>query len=114
MQTTTRLISEGNTYNNICDGIIEDNILKFEENGIKVSFDLDNNKLIRESDAFYMEYSFIKDKETVNTIFIKDMNKELNINIFTSIMDKSDGFIDIEYKLVDNNNVIRYIINYGG
>lgn len=114
MKITTKLISEGNTFNNTCEGTIEDNKLIFNENGINVTFDFDSNTLIRESDAFSMEYLFIKDTETINTIFVKDIGKNLEINIFTSIIDVSDDYIDIEYKLIDNNSVIRYIISYGG
>ena len=98
MNIETKLISEGNTFNNVVTGELKDDVLKFTENGIKVEYDLKNNILSRSSSAFDMSYKFKVNEETNNEIYIKDIDKT----------------IDIKYKLVDYYNEIRYIINYGG
>lgn len=114
MEIITKLINNNDTYNNVCNGTLEDNLLKYNENGIDVIFDLENNKLYRESDGFKMEYEFIEGIETVNSIFIKDIEKYIDIRIITNILNKSHGFIDIEYQLIDDGSIIRYTVNYGG
>lgn len=114
MNIETKLISDGNTFNNSITGELKDDILKFTENGIKVEFDLKNNTLSRSSSAFDMTYKFILNKETTNTIYIKDIDKTVDIKIITLDLTIGDKIIDIKYKLVDDDNEIRYIINYGG
>lgn len=114
MNIETILISEGNTFNNVCTGNINDDILTFVENGIEVKYDLKKDQLNRKSDAFEMDYKFILNEETENQIFIKDIEKSVIIKIQTLNLIKTECLIDITYKLVDDDNVIRYTINYGG
>lgn len=114
MKIETKLISEGNTFNNVVNGTLENNKLEYIENGIKVIFDLEKNTLHRSSDAFDMNYNFILNKETINEIYIKDIGKSVEIKLVTLDLQKDDKKIDITYRLTDDDNTIRYIINYGG
>lgn len=114
MKIETILISEGNTFNNTMTAEIKNNKLTYIENGIKVEYDLDKDTLHRSSDAFDMNYNFILNKETVNEIYIKDIGKSVDIKLITLDLQKDDKKIDITYRLTDDDNTIRYIINYGG
>lgn len=114
MKIETILISEGNTFNNTVNAKVEDNKIQYTENGIKVEFDLENNTLHRSSEAFDMKYNFILNKETTNEIYIKDIGKSVDIKLITLDLQKDDEKVDITYRLTDDDNIIRYIINYGG
>lgn len=114
MLVRTKLITDGNVTDSISDGELIDNKLIFNDNGNQVSFDLDNDILIRETDAIRMECHYKKGYRSINRTYVKEFNNYVDIDINTSIMDKTDNFIDIEYTLLDSNSVIRYIINYGG
>ena len=114
MKIETILISEGNTFNNVTTGTLENKKIEFIENEIKVIYDLENDTLHRSSDAFDMNYNFILNKETTNEIYIKDIGKSVDIKLVTLDLQKDDKRIDITYRLTDDDNTIRYIINYGG
>ncbi len=66
------------------------------EEKTKVILDLNNNELIRENSDMYMKYNFDLKNETNNILFIKSINKEINIKIKTKNINSINN-IKIEY-----------------
>mgnify|MGYP006870760728 CR=1 FL=1 len=89
--------------------IISDNIIKYKEkDNTKVLYNLDKNTLIRENDTLRMEYFFDNLKNTIGTIYLKDLKRTINIDIETTKLEKINNNIDIEYKI--DNDIFRYRI----
>ena len=52
-----------------------------------------------------MEYEFIENKITTGKIFVKDLRKEINVDIKTNKIKKQDDNIEIKFN-VENNEFI--------
>lgn len=98
-------IKNDDTNNSInTTAIIYDGILKYKENeNTKVILDLNNNILIRENNEFRMEYKYDIKKETKGKIFIKELNKEIELKIKTKKYVKKDELIIINFSIENNN-----------
>lgn len=113
MKINTILESEGSTYNYELDGELNDNVLTYNENGIKVKLDINKNYLHRESDIFIMDYSFNVGEETINNIYMKEMDKNIEIPIYTVSISKKIDTFEVIYRLEDDKE-IKYTVNFGG
>ena len=85
--------------------LLNDNTYRYREdtvNNTLVEFDSSNNILKREDDNLSMEYLFINDKETIGKIYIKDLNKYIDVVIKTSKIEKNENKILIEYTISDD------------
>lgn len=85
--------------------LLNDNTYRYREdtvNNTLVEFDSSNNVLKREDDNLSMEYLFINDKETIGKIYIKDLNKYIDVVIKTSKIEKNENKILIEYTILDD------------
>ena len=89
--------------------ILSDNVIKYksEDNTIEV-FDYDNYKLTRENNELRMDYIFDLNKETKGTVFVKDLNKELEVNIKTKKIERNNNDIEIDFYVEESN--IKYHI----
>ena len=106
------LVSVKNDDSNIeykTTAILSDNVIKYksEDNTIEV-FDYDNYKLTRENNELRMDYIFDLNKETKGTVFVKDLNKELEVNIKTKKIERNNNDIEIDFYVEESN--IKYHI----
>lgn len=88
---------------------IKNDKLNYKENNdelTNVLYDKTSRILIRDNKEIYMEYDFNMNKAS---IYIKDLKKEINLELRTKNIIESDKLIDIEYLL--DNEVYRYIID---
>ena len=88
---------------------IKNDKINYQENGdmlTSVLYDKTSRILIRDNKEIYMEYDFNMNKAS---IYIKDLKKEINLELRTKNIVESDKLIDIEYLL--DNEVYRYIID---
>lgn len=106
------LISVKNNDSNIeykTTAILTEDIIKYKsEDNTTEMFDYTNNKLIRENSELRMNYIFDLNKETKGTVFVKDLNRELEINIKTNKIERNKNDIEIEFVVEDNT--IKYHI----
>ena len=88
---------------------IKNDKINYQENNdelTSVLYDKTSRILIRDNKEIYMEYDFNINKAS---IYIKDLKKEINLELRTKNIVESDKLIDIEYLL--DNEVYRYIID---
>ncbi len=88
---------------------IKNDKINYQENNdelTSVLYDKTSRILIRDNKEIYMEYDFNMNKAS---IYIKDLKKEINLELRTKNIVESDKLIDIEYLL--DNEVYRYIID---
>lgn len=91
------------------NAIIRDNIIKYkEDNNTIVKFNYDTNELTRENSELRMNYLFSNENPTTGTIFIKDLNKELELEIKTKRVQIKNNDIEIEF-LVEENDFLYKI-----
>lgn len=91
------------------NAIIQENIIKYkEDNNTIVKFNYDTNELTRENSELRMNYLFSNENPTTGTIFIKDLNKELELEIKTKRVQIKNSDIEIEF-LVEENDFLYKI-----
>lgn len=96
----TRIKSKTSDLKIKTTAIIQDEILKYQEEKNKiVIFFYQENKLIRETNELKINYIFDQEKETIGTIFIKNLNKYINVPIKTIKFEKENYNVDIIYKI---------------
>lgn len=90
----------------ITNAIIQDEVLKYKErDNTTVIYDYKNNSLFRENNELRMEYSFNSGK---GNILIKELNKELNVDIKIKKLERKNNDIEIEY-IMENTNFLYKI-----
>ena len=103
------LKSSEDNYNFCVIGNNDNNIITYNEKlniVTNVIFDINNLILKRENKDLFMNYNF---KSKKGNIYIKELNKELNIDIEIIKIEKSNNKIQIEYK-IDNDKFIYSIM----
>ena len=88
---------------------IKNDKINYKENNAELTnvlYDKTSRILIRDNKEIYMEYDFNMNKAS---IYIKDLKKEINLELRTKNIVESDKLIDIEYLL--DNEVYWYIID---
>lgn len=106
-----RVTIKSNENNNSIEtkAIIQDNIIKYkEDNNTLVIFNYSSNELIRENSDLQMNYFFSKENPTTGTIFIKDLAKELKLEIKTKKLQRKNNNIEIKF-LVEGNDFLYKI-----
>ena len=89
--------------------ILTEEIIKYKsEDNTTEMFDYTNNNLTRENSELRMDYVFDLNKETKGTIFVKDLNRNLDVNIKTNKIERNKNDIEIEFVVEDNT--IKYHI----
>ena len=74
-----------------------------------VKFNYITKELIRENDSLLMHYTFNKEKNSEGTIYVKGMEKNLNVTIKTTKLVRwEDNNIEIEYQI--ENDKFNYKI----
>lgn len=77
-----------------------------------VKLNLEKHKLIRDNKDFTMEYQFEVNNKTINTIYLKELGKTIDIQIKTEKYYYDNNNIEIEYILIDSNDKIYYEVEY--
>ncbi len=73
-----------------------------EEDKTITSFDYKNNILTRDNEKMKLTYYFLLNYKTKNKIFIKDLNNEVEVEVITRKLEKTDNYIEVVYE-IDNN-----------
>lgn len=85
------------------NAILQDNTIKYKEDETSlVIYNYKENKLIRETNELRMTYQFEEGKTTTGNITLKDLNKEINIEIYTKKIIKKENNIEIEFEIEKN------------
>jgi hypothetical protein len=85
-------------------GLLQENILKYKEkDNTIVHFHYNENILERENDDIKLKYRFKVKEKTIGIIHIKDLKKELKVEIITKSINKTNNNIEIHYQIEDNN-----------
>lgn len=98
---------QNDTY--VTKAIINEETIKYQEkDNTTALFLINENTLIRENKEIKMRYQFALNKKTKGTIYIRELNKEIEIPIKTIVLKNDNGLINIKYKI--NNELYHYRI----
>lgn len=70
-----------------------------DENNTLVKFNYKEHILIRENEEIKMEYKFIKNANSIGKIFIKDLNKDIYLDIKTIFFQIKNQNLNIKYNI---------------
>lgn len=89
--------------------IISDEVIKYKskDNTTEI-FDYSNYKLTRENDELRMDYIFDINKTTTGIVYVKELNRSVEVNIKTKKIERNNNDIEIEFIVEDNT--IKYQI----
>lgn len=88
--------------------IIQDNIIKYQEKDkTLVKFDYNNNLLTRENQDLRMNYCFFKGRKSIGKIYVKELNKEVEVEITTTKLTKENNNVEIGFLIEDNTFFYR-------
>lgn len=87
---------------NTIDGIIKDNKINYIDDNIVVNIYINNDNIIMKrtiKNESEINFNFIKGKKTecIYNIF----NKEIRLNVFTNKLIKEEKYLEIDYKVED-------------
>lgn len=104
-----RVINNDSNLEYKTTAILTDEVIKYksEDNTTEV-FDYNNYKLTRENSELRMDYVFDLNNDTKGTVFVKELNRELEVNIKTKKLERNNTDIEIEFVVEDNT--IKYQI----
>lgn len=105
------LKNDQETINTECVGIVTDNKLKYNDNGILVILTIEKNKvhMVRENDEYQLNLEFSKEsKNTLGSYLLKENNIILDLDIITNNLKITSNCINITYTL--NDNTIMYTV----
>ena len=96
------------------EGQLDNGVISFVEKDVKVKLYIRNEivKLMRISTEFEVELNFDLNKKTVGSYLVKDVNMDMQLNITTTFLDVKDGYIKIEYDLLENPGKFIYELRY--
>ena len=81
-------------------GFIESGIISYKENNnTYVYLDINRHELIRENDEINMKYIFNDKKTTTGNIFVKELNKNIELDIKTNLIEKDEHKYKVEYMI---------------
>ena len=91
-----------NTLKTNVFGIVSDNVIKYNDDGVMVVLNIDseNIKMTRTTDEYQLILDFCENKNKIGNYILKENNMKLDISLYT------------EKLVIDNNRInIIYIIN---
>ena len=88
------------------------NTFSFYKDNVKYKLinNLSEINLIRETNDFIHKFDFISNKQTKSEYYIKEYNTTIEIDIITTKIIKDDKKIEIDYKIVDTDEVFNYTV----
>ncbi len=93
-------------------GIYHQNCLDFFEEDAKVSLDFSKKQMIREDSQKKLVYNFLEKCETVNDVFIKDLNQHLDLAIFTEKFEPHEKSFILVYDLLLEKKKVTYEVRW--
>jgi len=78
-----------------------------EENKTITTYDYKNDIFTRENDEMRIQYQFRLNEVTENKVLVKNINSEININIFTKKLEKKSDYIEIIYEIENNEFIYK-------
>lgn len=90
---------------NECLGILKNNLITYNDNGIMTSMDLDKLELIRTTDEYEIKMNF-----NDNICYIMNAEGTINIDLELKIKKTENNRVYIEYIL--NNEIYYYKLEY--
>lgn len=112
VKVSTRLSYEGNTICYSGDGIFNDNVLKFREKDAMVILDFLNKKMVRDDSEKKLEYSFLENVKTLNSVLLKCNSYLVDISIYTIKFLVDGSCCHVCYKLLDEDSVVDYEVRW--
>ena len=86
------------------NAIIEEGKLKYrEKDDTMVIFSFDDSHLKRENNQLKMNYYFDLENNTKGILYIKELQKEMELSIITKEITKDNNNIKIEFYIEDNH-----------
>ena len=107
------LKSNENNYSFESNGNINNNIIKFNDNDILVEIDLDNNKMVRKTSEYILNFIFKKDQKTINSLILKDINQSIDMDLYTVDIININGYFYVNYELNDDE-LFEFELRYEG
>ena len=102
-------------YNLLGEYDEENNIIYYNENNnlvTKMKLDLKNKELTRENKDYYLEYKFIENEETENKMVLKELDKNIFINIKTDKFKLEENKLEIIYTILDSDEQVTYKVKF--
>ena len=102
-------------YTTIANYDDEKSIISYQEKKdivTNVELNLKNKELIRENKDFIMKYKFKLNEETTNQIYLKELEKYIDVKLKTKNYNYNNNKLEIEYILIDSNENVYYKIEY--
>jgi len=91
------------------NAIFMDNVLIYNESTTtKVKFYYNDNVLLRENNEIKMTYKFIKNSKSEGIIFLKDLQKTIVVDLYTTKIEKRANNITVNF-LIENNKFLYRI-----
>ena len=106
---TTITIDEEKIQDNVSGSFINGIISYQEKDGTYVYLDINKDELIRENDELVMKYIFNKNRRSIGNVFIKDINKNLELEIETKNIKKQEHNYYVEYKIEENKFIYELL-----
>lgn len=80
--------------------ILQENLLKYkEDNNTTVTYNYKENILLRENSDLKMNYSFSRGKKSIGNIIIKDIDRQIPIEIMTKNLEKKKNNLLVEFSI---------------
>ncbi len=70
-------------------------------------FNYKENILKRDNEKMYLELKFENNKTTTNNMFLKELGKKIELDLFTNKIIKNKENIEIEYNLFDEKYIYK-------
>lgn len=94
---------EGNTSYNVNASYDKEKeyiyYIEKDESKTAVIFNYQENTLKRDNEKIYLELKFKNNKTTNNTMLLKDLEKKIELELFTNKIVKNKENVEIEYNL---------------
>ncbi len=103
------LETKDNTIANNVIGVFIDNSIKYKDGNVFVVIKNNNDEIIftRENNEYKLELLFKNNSNTFGTYLLKEYNKLIELNIYTSVLKITDKYIEIEYELNDEKRYYK-------
>ena len=111
LRINSKLKSNEKDYEVMCDGEINNDIIKYMDNDVLVEIDLVNNIMKRNSKDYELIFNFLKDEETSSILNLKDLEQTINMKLYTIDVIKKEGYYFINYELNDDE-LFEFELNY--
>ena len=99
-------ISNFETIDIDTNGIKNKESIIFKDNDIKYTIKFNNSSIIlkRETEEFINNFVFTEGKKSNSEYYIKEYKTNIDIEIYTTKIVKTDEYIEIHYQISENNN----------